>query len=93
VIHDGRSGVVARPALISAIVGKWRVFAQTVDDRRDPDRHLRDAARLLTVVDPPTPSHRRWGSSSAFDDCSPRLKRDLNWRTETTTSSSTRSSC
>lgn len=52
VIHDGRSGVVKRPSLIVAIVGKWRAFAEIVDDRRDPDRHLRDAARLLTVVDP-----------------------------------------
>lgn len=52
VIHDGRSGEVERPSLIAAIVGKWRAFAELVDDRRDPDRHLRDAARLLTVVDP-----------------------------------------
>lgn len=52
VIHDGRSGVVERPSLIAAIVGKWRAFAEIAAHREDPDRHLRDAARLLTVVDP-----------------------------------------
>lgn len=52
VIHDGRSGVVERPSLVAAIVGKWRAFAEITGDRGDPDRHLRDAARLLTVVDP-----------------------------------------
>ena len=52
VIHDGRSGVVERPSLVFAIVGKWRAFSEIVDDRRDPDRHVRDVARLLTVVDP-----------------------------------------
>jgi hypothetical protein len=43
VIHDGRSGVVERPSLIPAIVGKWRAFAEIADDRGDPARHLRDA--------------------------------------------------
>jgi hypothetical protein len=52
VIHDGRSGVVERPSLIAAIVGKWRAFAEIAVHSGDPDRHLRDAARLLTVVDP-----------------------------------------
>jgi hypothetical protein len=52
VIHDGRSGVLERPSLLAAVVGKWRAFAEITDNRRDPDRHLRDAARLLTVVDP-----------------------------------------
>jgi hypothetical protein len=52
VIHDGREGVVERPSLLAAVVGKWRAFAEIVDDRRDPDRHIRDAARLLTVIDP-----------------------------------------
>jgi hypothetical protein len=52
VIHDGRSGVVERPSLIAAIVGKWRAFAEIAVHSGDPDRHLRDAARLLTVLDP-----------------------------------------
>lgn len=52
VIHDGRSGVVERPSLVAAIVAKWRAFAEIAVHRGDPDRHLRDAARLLTVVDP-----------------------------------------
>lgn len=52
VIHGGRSGVVERPSLVAAIVAKWRAFAEIAVDRGDTDRHLRDAARLLTVVDP-----------------------------------------
>lgn len=52
VIHDGRSGIVERPSLLASIVSKWRAFAEIAVDRGDPDRHLRDAARLLTVVDP-----------------------------------------
>ena len=52
VIHDGRAGIVERPSLVSGIVGKWRAFAEIADHEGDPDRHLRDAARLLTVVDP-----------------------------------------
>lgn len=52
VIHDGRSGVVERPSLVAAVVGKWRAFAEIAVHKGDPDRHLRDAARLLTLVDP-----------------------------------------
>jgi hypothetical protein len=52
VIHDGRSGVVERPSLVAAIVGKARAFTEATVQVGDPDRHLRDAARLLTVVDP-----------------------------------------
>ena len=52
VLHDGRSGIVERPSLVAAIVSKWRAFAEIAVHRGDPDRHLRDAARLLTVVDP-----------------------------------------
>jgi hypothetical protein len=52
IVHDGRSGVVERPSLIAAIVGKWRAFAEIAVHSGDPDRHLRDAARLLTVLDP-----------------------------------------
>lgn len=52
VIHDGRSGMVERPSLIAAIVGKLRAFAEITVHEGDPDRHLRDAARLLTVVHP-----------------------------------------
>lgn len=37
---------------MTAIVVKWRAFAETAVHRGDPDRHLRDAAMLLTVVDP-----------------------------------------
>jgi hypothetical protein len=64
VIHDGREGVVERPSLLAAVVAKWRAFAELVDDRRGPDRHLRDAARLLTVIDPDavavTPGQRKY---------------------------------
>lgn len=92
VIHDGRSGEVERPSLIAAIVGKWRAFAELVDDRRAP---------TVTSATPPgcsptptpTPSPRRRDSARTSDDCSPRSRRDLSWRMETTTSSSTRSSC
>ena len=52
VIHDGRSGIVERPSLVAAIVSKCRAFAEIAVHTGDPDRHLRDAARLLTVVDP-----------------------------------------
>lgn len=52
VIHDGRSGVVERPSLVAAIVGKWRAFAEIAVHNADPNRHLRDAARLVTVVNP-----------------------------------------
>ena len=52
VIHHGRSGVIECPSLMTAIVVKWRAFAETAVHRGDPDRHLRDAAMLLTVVDP-----------------------------------------
>ena len=62
VIHDGRSGVVERPSLLAAIVGKWQAFAE-ITAQRDPDRHLHDATKLLTVVDPdavaPTTSQRK----------------------------------
>ena len=51
-IHDGRSGIVERPSLVAAIVSKWRAFAEIAVHGGDPDRHLRDAARLLTVADP-----------------------------------------
>ena len=52
VIHDGRSGIVARPSLVASIVSKWRAYAEIAVHRGDPDRHLRDAATLLTVADP-----------------------------------------
>jgi hypothetical protein len=54
VIHDGHSAILERPGLIPAIVSKWRSFAEIVDHRSDRDRHLRDAAKLVTVVDPDT---------------------------------------
>ena len=41
-----------RPSLLAAIVGKWRAIAEIAVPKGDPDRHIRDAARLLTVVDP-----------------------------------------
>lgn len=52
VFHDERSGTVERPSLVPAIISKWRTFAEIMVHSGDPDRHLRDAARLLTVVDP-----------------------------------------
>lgn len=52
VIHAGRAGVIERPSLLAAVVAKWRAFAEIAADRGDPDRHLRDAARLLTAVNP-----------------------------------------
>jgi hypothetical protein len=52
VIHDGRSGAVERPSLVAAIVSKWRAFAEIAVHRGDPVRHIHDASRLLTVVDP-----------------------------------------
>lgn len=61
--YRGRSAVVPRPPLITAIVGKWRAFSE-IASQDDPDRHLRDAADLVAVVaDPdvvqPTPRQRR----------------------------------
>lgn len=52
VIYDGRSGIVERPSLVAAIVSKYRAFAEIAGNKRDQDRHLRDAASLLTVADP-----------------------------------------
>jgi hypothetical protein len=52
VVFDRRSGVVERPSLVAAIVGKWRAFAEIATHAGDRARHLLDAARLLTVVDP-----------------------------------------
>ena len=51
-LHDGRAGIVERPSLVAAIVAKWRAHAEIAANSGDPDRHLRDAASLLTVVDP-----------------------------------------
>lgn len=41
-----------RPSLLAAIVAKWRAYAEIAAHDGEPDRHLRDAAALLTVVDP-----------------------------------------
>lgn len=49
-VYDGQAGVVLCPPPLSAVIAKWRAFAEIlVQD--DPDRHLRDAVALLVIAD------------------------------------------
>ncbi len=89
VTHDGRSEIVERPSLVAAIVSKWRAFAEIAVHRGDPNRHLRDAARLLTVVDPDAvavTNAQRKHLKRLLAESRP----DLNWRVGTVISPSTR---
>lgn len=50
--HEGRSARIERPSLRAAIIGKGRAFTDIASPTGDPERHLRDAAALLAVLDP-----------------------------------------
>lgn len=76
VIHDGRSGVVERPSLIAAIVGKWRAFAeiaappgrpQSAPSRRRQAAHRCRPGRReryqRSAQAPPTPARRNAGAT------------------------------
>jgi len=52
VTHGDRTASIERPSLIAAIVGKARAFTDIGSPTGDPERHVRDAAALLTIVDP-----------------------------------------
>lgn len=64
VTYRGRTGEVPRPDLITAVVGKWRAYSE-IPAQTDCDRHLRDAADLISVVgdpdavQPTTPQRQR----------------------------------
>lgn len=52
ITYRGRTEQLLRPRLLAAIVGKWRAF-EAITNQRDPERHLRDAADMASLIDDP----------------------------------------
>lgn len=57
--HEGRTVTVERPDLSAAVIAKVRAFHEIASTTGDDDRHLIDAAALLSILDPDTAPWRR----------------------------------